>query len=84
MKSVDLIVMEGKTIAQVTELKYLWNRVSEFKWDTEYKMQTYPYNRMNSIIQEISANRCQMRLNLESIRNIEGKIRIWKWGVGFK
>jgi hypothetical protein len=48
------IVINGKIIEQITEYKYLGNRISEFHRDIEYKLQTY--NIMNGII-EISGQK---------------------------
>jgi hypothetical protein len=42
-------MIEGKKfIEQVTEFKCLWNKISEYKKDMEYKLQTY--DRINRII----------------------------------
>jgi hypothetical protein len=39
------MVIEGKVTEQVTELKFLGNKVSKYKKDMKYKFQTY--NRIN-------------------------------------
>jgi hypothetical protein len=36
-----IIKAEGILIEQVTEFKHLWNRISEFKKDVDYKLQTH-------------------------------------------
>jgi len=42
------IMIEGKIIEKVTEFDYLGNKISEYKKDMEYKLQTY--NRISGII----------------------------------
>jgi hypothetical protein len=41
------IMIDGKIIEQVTELNYLASKISEYKKDMEYKLQTY--SRINGI-----------------------------------
>jgi hypothetical protein len=45
----EFVVMkcEGKIIEQVTEFEYVWNKISEYKKDMEYKLQAY--NRIKGI-----------------------------------
>ena len=42
------IVINGNIIEQITDFKYLWYRISEYKSDLEDKLQTY--NKLNGAI----------------------------------
>jgi hypothetical protein len=44
------IMIEGKIIENITEFKYLGNKISEYKKDVEFKLQTY--NGINGVIKE--------------------------------
>jgi hypothetical protein len=41
-------MIDGKITEQVTEFNYLGSKISEYKKDMEYKLQTY--NRINGLI----------------------------------
>jgi hypothetical protein len=62
-----LKITEGKITEQVTEFKYLGNRVSDYKKYVKYTLQRH--NRINGIIKEILVNKCLMKQN-KIIHNI--------------
>jgi hypothetical protein len=45
------IMIDGKIIEQVIEFNYLGSKISEYKKDVQYKLQTY--NRINGVIKII-------------------------------
>jgi hypothetical protein len=70
------IMIDGRIIEQVTEFNYLGSKISEYKKDVEYKLQTY--NRINGIIKINFGKQLSNQTKLR-IHNITAKIAL-KYG----
>jgi hypothetical protein len=75
------IIIEGKIIEQVTELKYLGNKISKYKKDMEYKLQTC--NRMSAIIKRNVGKQMFNEIRLR-MHNSESSSHVCMWDMGAK
>jgi hypothetical protein len=77
------IVIEGTLLNKVTEFYYLGNKISEYKKDMEYKLQTY-----NNISEIIKTNFGKQMRNQTKTRNTQrnskNRSQIWKYDMGAK
>jgi hypothetical protein len=70
------IMIDGKIIDQVTEFNYVGSKISEYKKDMEYKLQTY--NRINGVIKRNFGKKMSNQTKL-IIHNITAKTTL-KYG----
>jgi hypothetical protein len=74
------IVMEGTLLNKVTEFDYLGNKISEYKKDMEYKLQTY--NNISEIIETNFGKQMRNQTKTRNTqRNSENRSQIWKYDM---